>query len=73
MNPLIAAAMAACLRHVSGGVYEKDFADCDRITVEYNMEVESLTQSPAAIPQFREAISLQDDIAAVARAAATLP
>jgi hypothetical protein len=72
MNPLIAAAMAACLHHMSGGFYEKDFAACDRITVEYNMEVESLTQTPASFPQFREEPSRQDDAAIVARAAAML-
>ena len=73
MNPLIAAAMAACLRHMGGGVYEQGFSDCDKITVEYNMEVESLTQTPVTISQFREEPSRQADAAAVARAAATLP
>jgi phosphoribosylcarboxyaminoimidazole (NCAIR) mutase len=73
MNPLIAAAMAACLNHMSGGTYEKDFVDCDKITVEYNMEVESLTQTPATISQFHEERSRQDDAAVVARAGAILP
>lgn len=73
MNPLIAAAMAACLRHMSGGAYEKDFLECDKIVVEYNMEVESLARIPADFPQFHQEPSRQDDAAAVARAAATLP
>jgi hypothetical protein len=72
MNPLIAAAMAACLHHMSGGAYEKDFLGCDKITVEYNMEVESLAQVPPTIPPFREEPSRQDDAAIVARAAAAL-
>lgn len=73
VNPLIAAAMAACLQHMSGGIYEKDFQDCDKITVEYNMEVESLTQTPTVISQYHEQRSRQDDAATVARAAAMLP
>lgn len=73
MSPLIAAAMAACLHHMSGGMFEKDFSGCERIMVQYNMEVESLTQVPATIPQFREEPSRQDDAAIVARAAAALP
>lgn len=72
MNPLIAAAMAACLRHISGGVYEKDFSDCERVTIEYNMEVESLTQTLPTIAHFHETPSRQEDAATVARAAAML-
>ncbi|HWU56523.1 MAG TPA: hypothetical protein VN175_13530 [Rhizomicrobium sp.] len=70
---MIAAAMAACLHHMSGGVYEKDFSACDKITVEYNRDVESLTQTPAKFPQFHQEPSRQDDAAAVARAAALFP
>ncbi len=73
MNPLLAAAMAACLHHMSGGTYEKDFAACDKITVEYNMEVENLTQTPVNFPQFHEEPSPQGDAAIVARAAAMFP
>jgi hypothetical protein len=73
MNPLIAAAMAACLHHMSGGAYEKDFEACDKITVEYNMEFESLTQAPVSFPQFHEETSRQGDAAVVARAAAMFP
>jgi len=72
MNPIIAAAMAACLHHMSGGAYEEGFSACDRITIEYNMEVESLIQTPANFPRFHEEPSRQDDAAAVARAAAML-
>ena len=73
MNALIAAAMAACLHHMSGGAYEKDFSACDKITVEYNMEVEKLAQTPASFPRFHEESSRQDDAAIVARAAAMFP
>ena len=54
MNPVIAAAMAACLQHMSGGAYERDFEDCDRIVIEYNQEVETLTATPAAMPVFSD-------------------
>lgn len=72
MNPIIAAAMAACLQHMSAGTYEKGFEPCDKITIEYNAEVESLTQTPSVISQFHEVRSRQDDAADVARAAALL-
>ena len=72
MNPAIAAAMAACLQHMSGGVYERDFEDCDRIVIEYNQEVETLTAAPATVPAFAEVHSRQQDIDIVKGAAATL-
>ena len=72
MNPALAAAMAACLQHAAGGVYERDFQDCDRITIQYNAEVESLTTLPAAMPVFSEAHSRQQDIDIVKSAAAGL-
>jgi len=72
MNPVIAAAMAACLQHMSAGMYEKDFEACEQITVEYNMQVESMPRAPASFPQYHEAQSRADDAAAVARAASML-
>ena len=72
MNPMIAAAMAACLQHMSGGAWERDFEDCDRITIEYNQEVETLTATPAAIPAHSEAHSRQQDLDAVRGAAGWL-
>jgi hypothetical protein len=72
MNPVIAAAMAACLQHMTGGGYERDFQDCDRITIEYNRQVETLTATPAALPAFSEQHSRQQDIDIVKGAAATL-
>ena len=72
MNPVIAAAMSACLRHISGGTYDPDFQDCDRITIEYNAEVETLTATQASIPNFSESHSRQQDIDIVKGAAATL-
>ncbi len=69
MNPAIAAAMAACLQHMSGGVYERDFEDCDRIV---NQEVETLTATPAAVPVFSEVHSRQQDVDTVKGAAASL-
>ena len=72
MNPVIAAAMAACLQHMSGGAYDHDFQDCDRITVEYNQEVETLTATPASLPVYSEEHSRQQDIDTVKGAAATL-
>ncbi len=72
MNPAIAAAMAACLQHMSGGAYERDFEDCDRIVIEYNQEVETLTAAPAAVPVFSEVHSRQQDIDIVKGAAASL-
>ncbi len=72
MNPVIAAAMAACLQHMTGGSYDRDFQDCDRITIEYNQEVESLTAAPATAPAFAEVHSRQQDIDIVKGAAATL-
>ena len=72
MNPVIAAAMAACLQHMSGGAWERDFQACDRISIEYNQEVESLTASPAAMPGFSESHSRQQDIDTVNGAAAAL-
>jgi hypothetical protein len=72
MNPAIAAAMAACLQHMSGGVYERDFEDCDRIVIEYNQEVETLTATPAAVPVFSEVHSRQQDVDTVKGAAASL-
>ena len=73
MNPIIAAAMAACLQHMQGGAYERGFEDCDKITVEYNMEVETLTAAPGSIPAFQPERTRQGDIDAVKSAAATLP
>jgi hypothetical protein len=73
MNPVIASAMAACLQHMTGGAYDRDFQDCDRITIEYNQEVETLTATPAAMPAYAEEHSRQQDIDAVRNAAATLP
>jgi hypothetical protein len=73
MNPIIAAAMAACLQHMQGGAYERDFEDCDKITVEYNLEVETLTAMPDSIPAFQPEHTRQDDIDTVKSAAATLP
>lgn len=72
MNPIIAAAMAACLRHISGGSYDQDFQDCDRITIEYNAEVETLTATPASMPSYSENPSRQQDIDTVKTAADTL-
>ena len=72
MNPVIAAAMAACLQHMAGGTYERDFQDCDRITIEYNQEVETLTATQAPMPVFSEQHSRQQDIDIVKGAAATL-
>jgi hypothetical protein len=72
MNPVIAAAMAACLQHMTGGAYERDFQDCDRITIEYNQEVETLTATQASMPAYSEAHSRQQDIDTVKGAAATL-
>jgi len=72
MNPVIAAAMAVCLQHMTGGGYDRDFQDCDRITIEYNQEVESLTAAPAAEPAYAEAHTRQQDIDIVKGAAATL-
>jgi hypothetical protein len=72
MNPVIAAAMAACLRHISGGTYDHDFQDCDRITIEYNAEVETLTATQSSIPNFSEGYSRQQDIDTVKGAAAAL-
>jgi len=72
MNPVIAAAMAVCLQHMSGGDHDHDFQDCDRITVEYNAEVETLTATPASIPAFSEEHSRRQDIDIVKGAAATL-
>ncbi|HEX4272824.1 MAG TPA: hypothetical protein VHZ32_15635 [Rhizomicrobium sp.] len=72
MNPVIAAAMAACLQHMSSGAYDRDFQDCDRITIEYNQEVETLTATPASSPAFSEEHSRQQDIDLVKGAAATL-
>jgi hypothetical protein len=72
MNPVIAAAMTACLQHMTGGIYDRDFQDCDRITIEYNQEVETLTATPAAMPAYSEAHSRQRDIDIVRNAAATL-
>jgi hypothetical protein len=72
MNPVIAAAMAACLQHMTGGSYDRDFQDCDRITVEYNQEVESLTAMPAAEPAYAEVHTRQQDIDIVKGAAAAL-
>lgn len=71
MNPAIAAAMAACLRHMSGGAYEPGFEACDRIAVEYNAEVETLTATPAAMPAYSEVHSRQQDIDTVNGAAAS--
>ena len=73
MNALLAAAMAACLHHMSGGAYEKDFSACEKIIVEYNRDVETLAQTPASFPQYHEEPSRQDDAAVVARAAAMFP
>jgi hypothetical protein len=73
MNPLIAAAMAACLRNMSGGAYDQDFRDCEKITVQYNMEVESLAAAPAAISAVEGEHSRQADLGIVKGAAATLP
>ena len=72
MNPVIAAAMAACLQHMTGGTYDRDFQDCDRITIEYNQEAVTLTATPAAMPAYSEAHSRQRDIDIVRNAAATL-
>jgi len=72
MNPVIAAAMAACLQHMAGGTYDRDFQDCDRITIEYNQEVETLTAAQAPMPVFSEQHSRQQDIDIVKGAAATL-
>lgn len=72
MNPAIAAAMAACLQHMNGGAYERDFEDCDRIVIEYNQEVETLTATPAAMPDFSDMHSRQQDIDTVKGAAAAL-
>ena len=72
MNPAIAAAMAACLQHMSGGAWERDFEDCDRIAIEYNQEVETLTETPAMVPAYSEMRSRQQDLDAVRGAAATL-
>ncbi len=72
MNPVIAAAMAACLQHMTSGAYDRDFQDCDRITIEYNQEVETLTAAPAAMPAYSEVHSRQQDIDTVKGAAATL-
>lgn len=72
MNPVIAAAMAACLQHMSGGAWEHDFEDCDRIAIEYNQAVETLTGTPAMMPIYSELRSRQQDIDTVQGAAATL-
>jgi hypothetical protein len=72
MNPIIAAAMAACLQHITGGTYDRDFQDCDRITIEYNREVETMTAAPVAMPAYAEEHSRQQDIDTVRNAAATL-
>jgi hypothetical protein len=72
MNPVIAAAMAACLQHMTGGSYDRDFQDCDRITIEYNQEAETLTATPAAVPAYSEVHSRQQDIDTVKGAAAAL-
>jgi hypothetical protein len=72
MNPVMAAAMAACLQHMAGGTYERDFRDCDRITIQYNREVETLTATQAPMPVFSEQHSRQQDIDIVRGAAATL-
>jgi hypothetical protein len=72
MNPVIAAAMAACLQHMSGGAWEHDFEDCDRIVIEYNAEVETLPAAPAVVPAYSEMRSRQQDLDTVRGAAATL-
>ena len=72
MNPAIAAAMAACLQHMSGGSYDRDFQDCDRITIEYNQEVETLPLTAATVPVFSEMRSRQQDVDTVRGAAASL-
>lgn len=72
MDPVIAAAMAACLQHMSGGAWERDFEDCDRIAIEYNRQVETLTGTPAMVPVYSEVRSRQQDIDTVKAAAATL-
>lgn len=72
MNPVIAAAMAACLQHMTGGSYDRDFQDCDRITIEYNQQVETLTATQAAMPSYAEVHSRQQDIDTVKNAAAIL-
>ena len=72
MNPVIAAAMAACLQHVTGGAYDPDFQDCERITIEYNREVETLTAAGASIPAVSQEHSRQQDIDIVRSAATTL-
>jgi hypothetical protein len=72
MNPAIAAAMAACLQHMSGGAYEPGFQACDQITIEYNTEVETLTATPASMPTYSESHSRQQDIDIVNGAAVSL-
>ena len=72
MNPVIAAAMAACLQHMTGGSYDRDFQDCDRITIDYNQEVEGLTAAPDTVPAYAEVHTRQQDIDIVKGAAATL-
>ena len=72
MNPAIAAAMAACLQHMTGGTCDRDLQDCDRITIEYNQEVDTLTTTPATFPAYAEQHSRQQDIDTVRNAAATL-
>ncbi len=72
MNSVIAAAMAACLQHMTGGAYDRDFQDCDRITIEYNREVETLTATQASMPGFSQEHTRQQDIDTVKGAAATL-
>lgn len=73
MNPLIAAAMAACLRLAGGGAFDHGLDACDRIAIAYNDEVETLPTQRAPFPAFQETPSRQADLATVKNAVATLP
>jgi hypothetical protein len=73
MDPLIAAAMAACLRLSNGGTFDNGLEDCEKIAVAYNDQAEDLPTQRAPFPAFQNTPSHQADLDTVKNAAAKLP